>query len=137
MAEKPEEASTQKETERENSIYTLEDFASTFPKHLQDHYAEYHEALRLWERGVKKSYIARELNRSEPVISGWIDGHHFPKLERRIRGLRVFGLYPLTPNNPHLPLIALSAGWIIGDGHIPEDLQDIRFLREKKRAWRV
>jgi len=128
------EAPRQIKAENKPSLFALEGFVSTFPKHQQDNYNAYRKALEMYQhrnaggREITQSDIAKELNRPQTTVNDWIYEKHFPLIERAIRELKDLGLWPLTPDNPHLPLLARSAGHLTGDGHITRKLRHIEFF---------
>jgi len=129
------EAPEKIKAENKPSLFALEGFVSTFPKHQQNRYSAYRRALELHQQGgLSKWAIAKELNYPYGTVNTWITEGAFSPIERRVRELRDLGLYPLTSDNQHLPFIALLAGWILGDGHLTKNLYEVDFYDEEKES---
>ena len=124
------ETITRKETEKK-PIYTLEDFVATFT-HRQELYVKYRKSIEYRAKGMKCSDIARELRTTQSNIHRWVNCEHVPFIERDLRVLEDFGLYPLYFDNPHLPLVAILTAWLTGDGHISRGIHDITFYEEHR-----
>ncbi len=117
-----------KKDENKFSIFTLADYVSTFPEHQQERYGMYQRVLELHQQEQPQTAIAKKLDYPRTTIQQWISETRLPPIEKHIRRLKDLDVYPLTPDNPHLPLLALMIGWIFGDGHLPRNLRYLSFF---------
>jgi len=123
------------EGEKKSSIYTLEDYVSTFPKHQQNRYNAYRRALELYRQGgLSQKAIIGGLSYPQKTVNTWISERNFPPVERNVRELRNLGLYPLTPDNPHLPFLARAVAHNVGDGHLSKDFRKLMFFDGEKAS---